>query len=78
MDGDMTATQALNVVKPVVKIADGSKVVVKSLIGRSFELTLFPTIKADIAGRRPVLASELRVVITFGRLKTWRREASRM
>lgn len=38
--GDMTVIQALDAVKPIVQIAEGSKVLVESLIGRSLELSI--------------------------------------
>ena len=65
--GDMTATQALNVVKPVVKIADGSKVVVKSLIGRPLELTLLPDDQADT-----LLVGDLSWQVSYGVVITFR------
>jgi hypothetical protein len=65
--GDMTAIQALNVVKPVVKIADGNKVAVKSLVGNRLELTLLPDDQADT-----LLVGDLSWQISYGVVITFR------
>lgn len=65
--GDMTATQALDVVKPVVRIADGSKVVIKSLLGKPLQLTLLPDDQADT-----LLVGDLSWQISYGVVITFR------
>jgi hypothetical protein len=65
--GDMTAIQALEVVKPVVKIADGSKVVVKSLVGKPLQLTLLPDDQADT-----LLVGDLSWQVSYGVVITFR------
>ncbi|MDR6857859.1 sacsin N-terminal ATP-binding-like domain-containing protein [Variovorax guangxiensis] len=65
--GDMTVTQALDVVKPVVKIADGSKVVVKSLVGKPLQLTLLPDDQADT-----LLVGDLSWQVNYGVVITFR------
>lgn len=64
--GDMTVAQALDVVKPVVKIADDSTVVVQSLVGKPLQITLLPDDQTDtlLVGRTSGQAN-YGVVITF-------------
>lgn len=59
--GDMTVTQALDVVKPVVRIATGSKVVVQSLVGIPLQLSLLPDDQADT-----LLAGKLSWQVNYG------------
>lgn len=65
--GDMTVTQALDVVKPVVRIADGSKVIVKSLVGKPLQLNLLPDDQADT-----LLVGDLSWQICYGVVITFR------
>lgn len=65
--GDMTVTQALDAVKPVVKIADSSKVVVKSLVGKPLHLSLVPDNQADT-----LLVGDLSWQVNYGVVITFR------
>jgi len=65
--GDMTVLQALNVVRPVVKIAAGNKVLVKSLTGKPLELTLLPDDQAET-----LLVGDLWWQISYGVVITFR------
>ena len=65
--GDMTVTQALDAVKPVVKIADSSKVVVKSLVGKPLQLSLVPDDQADT-----LLVGDLSWRVNYGVVITFR------
>jgi hypothetical protein len=65
--GDLTAIQALDIVKPVIRIAEGSRVTVMSLAGEPLPLSLLPDDRAET-----LLVGELSWQANYGVVITFR------